>query len=159
MKTKIFTILLCCIALGSYAQRSGFLGPNRLGISYQRGVGIDLGIIAFNAYDDRPTFKYVDVSLGAEAYISDPFILAPKLNFDFGFGLLGGGVDVSIPTDFSRSTLMVTPKVGITLGSFVRVYYGRHLFQVKNGFPDIGKHRVSLEINIAALHDAKFGGW
>ena len=159
MKTKILTVLLCCIALGSYAQKSGFFGPHRLGVSFHRGVGIDLGLVAFNVYEDRNTFRYFDVSLGAEAYISDPFVLAPKLNFDFGFGLLGGGVDVSIPTDFSRSTLMVTPKVGITLGSFVRVYYGRHLFQVKNGFPDIGKHRVSLEINIAALHDAKFGGW
>src|SRR5690606_30751314 len=126
----------------SYEQESGFLAPNRLGISFQEAVGIDLGRVAFNAYDDRDAFKYVDVSLGAEAYIADPFILAPKLNFDFGIGLLGGGVDVSLPTDFSRSALMVTPKVGITLASFVRVYYGRHLFHEKGGFPDLGKHRV-----------------
>ncbi len=68
-----------------------------------------------------------------------------------------GGIDVSLPTDFSTYTWMFTPKVGISLASIIRLYYGYNQFEKENGFPNLGNHRVSLEINLAALHDFGIG--
>lgn len=141
-------------------EESGVIFPNRLGISYQKALGVDIGLIAFNQWNDDPTFTFYDFSLGVESFISKPFIMAPKFSFDFGFGdifTLGGGLDVSMPTDFSRVTWMLTPKAGISLASMIRLYYGRHIFQQEAGFPNLGKHRISFEINIAAFHDFKIG--
>lgn len=142
-------------------EKSGMMYPHRFGLSYQKkAVGIDIGLIAFNQWNDRSPMSFYDISLGVESFISNPFVMAPKLSFDFGIGdfiSFGGGLDVSLPTDFSRSTWMLTPKVGISTASIVRLYYGHHLFKENENFPHFGKHRVSLEINIAAFHDFKIG--
>lgn len=141
-------------------EQSGFMFPSRLGLSYQEKVGIDVGLISFNRFNDRSLITYYDVSLGAESYFVKPFVIAPKLSFDFGMGdsiMFGGGTDISFPTDFSKSTWMLTPKIGINIGSIIRLYYGYNLFAKNNVFPDIGKHRVSLEINMSSFHSFKLG--
>lgn len=144
------------IAQGS----AGFMFPHKLGISYQKGLAIDLGLLSYNRWSDRNTINFYDISLGTDVYLTKPFTVAPKVSLDFGVGdwlMFGGGVDITMPTDFSRSTWMLTPKVGLSLASLIRVYYGRHIFEKNNGFPNLGKHRVSLEINIATFHDMKIG--
>lgn len=140
---------------------SGLMFPNRFGLLYQKKMGVDVGLIAFNHWNDQgSTFVFYDVSLGSEAFFSKPFMMAPKLSFDFGLGdiiCLGGGVDVALLTDFQQGVWMWTPKVGVSLGSVLRLYYGRSIFDPPPGFADLGKHRVSLELNIAAFHDFSIG--
>lgn len=139
---------------------SGIMFPNRFGISYQKAVGIDIGLVSFNQWSDQNGLAFYDFSLGVESFIARPFVVAPKLNFDFGFGDLlavGGGLDIAMPTDFSRTAWVFTPKAGISLASLIRLYYGRHLGQGTEEFPGFGKHRISLEVNIASFHNFKIG--
>lgn len=134
--------------------------PNRFGVSYQKAVGIDIGLVSFNQWSDRSGFAFYDFSLGVESFIARPFVVAPKFSFDFGFGDLlavGGGLDIAMPTDFSRTAWVFTPKAGISLMSLVRLYYGRHLLPQEKGFPPFGKHRISLELNIASFHNFRIG--
>lgn len=139
---------------------SGFMFPSRFGLSYQEKLGVDVGVLSFNRFNDRALITFYDVSIGAESYVAKPFVLAPKVSFDFGIGdwiMVGGGLDVSHPTDFSKSTWLVTPKAGLSLASVIRLYYGHNIFRNKEYFPHIGKHKVSLELNLAAFHDFKMG--
>lgn len=156
----VLALFLGFVTSASAQEKSGVIFPNRLGLSYQKSLGVDVGLIAFNQWNDGRPFVFYDFSLGVESFISKPFVMAPKFSFDFGVGdvlTLGGGLDISMPTDFSKSTWMFTPKAGITMMSIIRLYYGRHLFQQEQGFPNLGKHRISLEVNIAAFHDFKIG--
>lgn len=140
---------------------SGVMFPNRFGLLYQKKMGVDVGFVAFNHWNDQgSTLVFYDVSLGSEAFFSKPFMMAPKLSFDFGMGEIisfGGGVDVALLTDFQQAVWMWTPKVGVSLGSMLRLYYGRSIFNPPPGFADLGKHRVSLELNIAAFHNFSIG--
>ncbi len=154
-------LLLVCLSPAAFAQtKSGIMIPNRFGLSYQEKLGVDIGLISLNQIHDRSFLTFYDMSLGLEAFITEPFIVAPKINLDIGVGgaiLLGGGVDLSYPTDFSKGTWMLTPKVGLSLISAIRIYYGWNIYAQNDMFPDLGKHRVSLEINLAALHHFYIG--
>ncbi len=160
---RIVLLILAVVGVstkGAAQEEFGIMFPSRFGLSYQKALGVDVGLISFNQWNDQNGFAFYDVTLGVEAFISKPFVVAPKLSFDFGFGDLitvGGGLDVSMPTDFSRSSWVLTPKAGLSLASMVRLYYGRHIFQKDQDFPDFGKHRISLEVNLAAFHDFKIG--
>lgn len=141
---------------GSAQEEFGVMFPNRLGVSYQKALGIDVGLVSFNQTSDENTFTFYDFSLGVESFITKPFVLAPKFSFDFGIGnifTVGGGLDISMPTDFSRYAWVFTPKAGITIGSVIRLYYGHHILQEDQEFPNYGKHRISLELNIAGFHN------
>ncbi|SFB91677.1 hypothetical protein SAMN05421747_10286 [Parapedobacter composti] len=163
MNKNFFTTLLAVFVLlapVAAQENSGFMFPNRFGLSMQKKLGVDVGLISFNQFTDSSPMTFYDISLGVESYVTNPFTLAPKLSFDFGLGdmiLFGGGIDVSLPTDFSKHTWMFTPKVGISLASIMRLYYGYNQFGKENGFPNLGNHRVSLEINLAAFHDFGIG--
>lgn len=158
-------MLLALLAVGfagtaAGQDEAGFMFPSRFGLSYQKAVGIDVGLVSFNQWSDQNGFVFYDFSLGVESFIAKPFVMAPKFNFDFGFGgvlAVGGGLDIAMPTDFSRAAWVFTPKAGISLMSIIRLYYGRHLGQGAQEFPGFGKHRISLEVNIAAFHDFKIG--
>ncbi|WP_257670689.1 hypothetical protein [Parapedobacter tibetensis] len=166
-KSTIISLILglCCLwsADASGQTAAGFIPVNRLGVSYQRAFGIDVGFGSYNVLFGRSKESFFDVSIGAEAIFANPFVLLPKLNTDIGtsFGrgymTLGGGVDIARPTDFSQSCWMVTPKAGVTTGSLIRLYYGYNWMENRDIFPKIGRHRISLEMNIAAFHDFKIG--
>lgn len=64
---------------------------------------------------------------------------------------------VSMPTNFSHNTWMLTPKLGLTAGSVIRLYYGRHIWSGESVFNRMGKYQISLELNTAAFHDFKIG--
>lgn len=149
----------------THAQRaSGVIAINRLGVSYQRAFGVDLGLIAYNTLYGSQERSFYDVSLGVESLLAQQFALIPKLNVDVGIrsslfdaATLGGGIDVGWFTDFSGDDWRITPKAGITLGSIFRLYYGYHYY-VSESIPlRTGRHRISFELNIATLHDFKIG--
>ena len=145
------------------AQRtSGFIALNRLGISYQRAMGVDLGLIAYNTQYGLQERSFYDVSLGVEVLFARPFALVPKVNVDVGVrsalfdaATLGGGFDFGWHTGFPDGNWRVTPKAGITLGSIFRLYYGYHHYFSKPPSPGMSPHRISVELNIAAFHDFK----
>lgn len=159
-------VLLNLMALThTYAQRaSGVIAINRLGVSYQRAFGVDLGLIAYNTLYGSQERSFYDVSLGVESVFARQFALVPKLNVDVGIrsslfdaATLGGGLDVGWHTDFSGGDWRVTPKAGITLGSVFRLYYGYHHYVSGLIPPRTSRHRISFELNIAAFHDFKIG--
>jgi len=162
-----FLLWLGCMGAltGAYAQRaSGFIPINRLGVSYQRAIGIDLGLIAYNTLYGSQERSFYDISLGVESIFARQFALVPKLNVDVGIrsslfdaATIGGGFDVGWYMDFPDGNWRITPKAGITLGSIFRLYYGYHHY-ASNLVPSrTSRHRISFELNIAAFHDFKIG--
>lgn len=159
----IFALLISILqAHGQSA--SGFIPVNRLGVSYQKAIGVDLGFGAYNILFGRQKSSFFDVSLGTESIFARRFILVPKVNVDTGFPIwwlggmtVGGGTDLGWQTDFSDGSLRLTPKVGVTAGSIIRLYYGYHLYHRKPVVDNLGRHRISLEVNIAAFHNLKIG--
>jgi len=163
-RTLFIGALIVCIAISPVrAQRAtGFMPLNRLGVSYQKAVGVDLGFGGYNLLFGRQLTHFFDISLGSEAIFAKQFVLVPKLNADVGFDIaealtFGGGVDAGWHTDFSHGTWRLSPKVGLTAGSVIRLYYARHLYGNRQPFVHIGQHRVSLEVNLAAFHNLKIG--
>lgn len=162
-----FLLWLGCMGAltGAYAQRaSGFIPINRLGVSYQRAIGIDLGLIAYNTLYGSQERSFYDISLGVESIFARQFALVPKLNVDVGIrsslfdaATIGGGFDVGWYTDFPDGYWRITPKAGVTLGSIFRLYYGYHHYFSKPVPLGTGQHRISFELNIAAFHDFKIG--
>ncbi|PRD45483.1 hypothetical protein [Sphingobacterium haloxyli] len=140
--------------------KSGFVLLHRLGVANQNSWSVDLGLASFSWYRDSAE-KLFDVSFGVESHFIKPFGIAPKVNFDMGFEVgnsmyfITGGLDAGLLTDFSNNSFFVTPKVGFSAASIVRVYYGYHILQKPTDFPKIGNHRISLEINMAAFHNFK----
>lgn len=166
MKSRLLILLLGCGFLSntsSFAQISGFMLLNRLGVTHQNVWGLDIGLVSYNMVFNRTSIDFFDVSFGVESIFPKPDVLSPKLNFDAGFenfrtGLVfGGGVDVALPTNFSTTTLMVTPKAGVSIGSLIRLYYGYNFIKNQSDFPNIGRHRVSLELNVAVFHSLVVG--
>ena len=153
---------LLSVGFAKAQQVSGLIAFNRLGLSYQRDFGADIGLLSYNVLFGYQHATFFDVSVGAESVFSRPFVLVPKLNTDVGFPFsgdltVGGGLDTGWQTDFSGGGIRVTPKAGFTLGSIFRLYYGYHHYltgQVPGG---TGRHRISLELNIAAFHNFRIG--
>lgn len=163
--TLFIGALIVCVGVSSpiQAQRAtGFMPLNRLGVSYQKAVGVDLGFGAYNLLFGRQLTHFFDISLGSEAVFANQLILVPKVNADIGFDIIeamtfGGGIDAGWHTDFSQGTWRFSPKAGFTAGSVIRLYYARHLYGNPQQFAHIGQHRISLEVNIAAFHNVKIG--
>ncbi|RQP08334.1 MAG: hypothetical protein EAS52_25375 [Parapedobacter sp.] len=149
----------------THAQRaSGLILINRLGLSYQKAVGTDLGLISHHTRYGYRKGNFYDFSLGVESLFAQRFVLVPKINVDMGFrsalfegATVGGGFDTGWFTDFSGGNWRITPKTGITWGSVFRLYYGYHLY-VSDDIPTATtRHRLSFELNIAAFHDIGIG--
>ncbi len=160
--TLLFVFVLPFGANGQEA--SGFMPLNRLGVSYQKAMGIDVGFGAYNLLFGRNKASFFDVSIGTDAIFAKRFIIVPKVNADIGIAVplwgeltLGGGADIGWATDFSDSGIRFTPKFGITAGSVIRLYYGYHIYSQAPLPQRIGHHRISLEVNLAAFHDFKIG--
>lgn len=146
-----------------YAQRASGMTPfNRLGIAYQKAVGVDVGLLAYHTRYGYQRGNFYDLSLGVESIFAKRFTFVPKINADAGFrsslfegATVGGGVDIGWQTDFSSAGLRITPKTGLTWGSFLRLYYGFHVYSPGRTGGRISPHRLSIELNIAAIHDLK----
>ncbi len=163
-RTISFLLLMTLAAIPSAkAQRaSGLIAFNRLGLSYQRDFGIDIGLLSYNILFGYQNARFFDVSMGTEAVFAERFTLVPKLNIDAGIPFsgdltIGGGLDTGWQTDFSGGGIRFTPKGGFTLGSVFRLYYGYHLYPAGPVTGNTGRHRVSFELNIAAFHNFRIG--
>jgi len=154
-------VLFIAGAHHGYAQRtSGFIPFHRLGLSYQRAFGVDVGLIVYNTRYGYQRKSFYDLSAGVESLFAHHVAFVPKVNVDFGVPLtlskgstLGGGVDLGWYTDFRGGEWRVTLKIGTTLGSVFRCYYGYHHYFSDNLPLRTTRHRISFELNIAAIHD------
>lgn len=146
-------------------QASGFIPFNRFGISYQKAVGVDLGLVAYHTRYSYQRANFHDISLGVESLFAQRFTFVPKLTMEVGFrsslfegATVGGGADVGWQMDFAGGGWRITPKAGITWGSIFRLYYGYHVYSPDQTDKRIRPHRVSFELNIAAFRDFHIGG-
>lgn|GEM_PF-984889 len=164
LKLILFFLVALPPSVANGQETSGFMPLNRLGVSYQKALGIDLGLGAYNLLFGRNNASFFDVSIGTDAIFAKRFMLVPKMNIDVGIPVppsgeltLGGGADIGWATDFSDGGIRFTPKFGITASSVIRLYYGYHIYSQTLLPQRIGHHRISLEVNIAAFHDFKIG--
>ena len=75
-------------------------------------------------------------------------IVGPKIGYEFTAGLFGLAADVTYYSDFERESLLVTPKVGLSLLGFANLFYGRSFTLSDDSFESISVSRFSLIFNI-----------
>jgi hypothetical protein len=78
----------------------------------------------------------------------DDFIIGPKIGYEVTGGLFGLAADFTYYTDFSRESVMFTPKAGLTILGFADLFYGYNLSLSSDTFKSISKNRFSLVFNI-----------
>lgn len=81
-------VLFIAGAHHGYAQRtSGFIPFHRLGLSYQRAFGVDVGLIVYNTRYGYQRKSFYDLSAGVESLFAHHVAFVPKVNVDFGVPL------------------------------------------------------------------------
>ncbi|MGS2760970.1 hypothetical protein [Sinomicrobium sp. M5D2P9] len=71
----LFPVLTFCLitAIPAWAQTVlGFWTVNRIGVSYQRAWGLDVGVVSYNSLYGRKQHNFWDVSLGVEFFFVKP---------------------------------------------------------------------------------------
>lgn len=160
---RIILALVCLVSLqGLQAQESGIIPLYKAGVNFHKSTGYELGVIAFNYIPKH--INFMEIGISAEGIFKSDFLFIPKLNLDGGTAIapnslwmLVGGVNFGLPTDFRNTDVMISPKLGMSYGSFIRIYYSYSFFANGDFQHHIGQNQIGLEINIATFHSLKMG--
>lgn len=75
-------------------------------------------------------------------------IVGPKAGYEVTAGLFGFAADVAYYSDFEKESLLLTPKLGLTILGFADFFYGRSFTMSQDSFSAISVSRFSLIINL-----------
>jgi hypothetical protein len=89
----------------------------------------------------------VDWLIKKEDLVEDP-IIGPKLGYEVTAGLFGLAADVTYYTDFTRESVVLTPKAGISILGFADLFYGYNIQLSDDIFKSVSRNRFSLVFNI-----------
>jgi hypothetical protein len=89
----------------------------------------------------------VDWLIKKEDLIENP-IIGPKLGYEVTAGLFGMAADVTYYTDFSRESVVITPKAGISILGFANLFYGYNIQLSDDIFKSVSRNRFSLVFNL-----------
>jgi hypothetical protein len=78
----------------------------------------------------------------------EQIIIGPKAGYEITAGLFGLAADFTYYTDFDQSSVMFTPKGGISLLGYVNLFYGRNIVLSDVSFGSISENRFSLIFNL-----------
>ncbi|HLV40508.1 hypothetical protein [Xanthomarina sp.] len=158
----IVTPLACLFYFFVNAQEYRFTPLYKIQVNFHKTAGLEVGLIAFNYTANKTNF--LEASISTEGILTSEFLLNPKINLeggitfrDNGLLMIVGGTNVGIPTSLIKTNFLVSPKIGLSYGTFIRLYYSYNIF-IKDTFQNkISSHQMSLEINSAAFHSFKLG--
>jgi hypothetical protein len=125
----------------------------KLGFGVQETPLIEAGIQWHQIYVHPLTlasagpYFTVDYLLKKDDLIEDP-IIGPKFGYEITAGLLGLAADVTYYTDFSRESVVLTPKAGISILGFADLFYGYNIQLSDDTFKSVSRNRFSLVFNI-----------
>lgn len=161
-KKSILLFLFFGAVFCSQAQVAGFMPLYKAEVNFHRSTGFELGLLAFN-YIPKGT-NFLEASISTEAIFKEDLLLIPKLNFEGGTTfthngllMLVGGINLGFPTNFNKSNVVLSPKIGLSFDTLLRVYYSRNIFSNTMFQSEIGENQIGIEINIAVFQDLKIG--
>lgn len=145
---------------------AGFQLIPKLGLGMSRNFLVDLGLIGYSYIPNKNKAQYYDANISVMLLAGKHTMLLPKIDLQAGLFPLDKdelvcfnlGFDAGLLTDFSQSTVQLTPKAGFSVATgLVRIYY-LHSFLLgdKALFPGYGRHGVLLEVNISVLQGRGF---
>ena len=79
-------------------------------------------------------------------------IIGPKIGYEITAGLVGIAADATCYSDFRSTSIVVTPRAGISVLGFVNLFYGRNIFLSDLQFDGIDKNRFSLVFNLNSYY-------
>jgi hypothetical protein len=85
--------------------------------------------------------------IGSEfSFNNKDLVLGPKLSLEYVRGFLGARINLIDYTDFKTQDWRFTPEIGITLGSFIDIYYGYNIPLTNDRLNFVAENRVTLTI-------------
>jgi len=121
----------------------------KLGFGIQETGFVEVGVQLHKIYIHPLSLASAGPYLTIDGLIQDEtLIVGPKLGYEITAGLLGLATDVTYYSDFDRSSVVFTPRAGISIMGFVDLFYGRNLLLSDFQFDAIDKNRFSLVFNL-----------
>jgi len=161
-KYLLIAILLLVAGTNSIGQSSsGVQWVPKFGLGMSRNFLVDVGLVAYNFIPDKSKAQYYDANLSVMVLIGRHTMAFPKLDLNASlFPIdpdelitfnLGGEAGVLI--DFKQSTGMLSPKAGLAAATgLIRLYYHYNfLLSDFKDYPGMGRHAITLEVNISAF--------
>jgi len=162
---KSFLLAMMFVTCGSQLcfgqSSSGFQFLPKLGLGMSRNFLVDVGLVAFNYMPERTKAQYFDANISVMTLIGKHTMVMPKLDMNAALFPIDNdelitfnlGADVGLLTDFKQSTIMISPKAGFSAASgFIRLYYHYNFVLADfKQYPGLGRHAVTLEVNISAF--------
>lgn len=125
----------------------------KIGFGAQETALIEAGIQLHQIYvhplalaSAGPYFT-VDGLIKRKDLIEDP-VIGPKVGYEVTAGLFGIAADVTYYTDFTRESVVLTPKAGISILGFADLFYGYNIQLSDDTFKSVSRNRFSLVFNI-----------
>lgn len=121
----------------------------KLGFGAQEVAFIEAGIQWHKIYVHPLSLASAGPYITVDGLIKDDEpIIGPKIGYEITAGLIGLAADVTYYTDFSRGSIMVTPKAGLSLLGFANLFYGYNFNLSDYQFKIISQNRFSLVFNL-----------
>ncbi len=121
----------------------------RIGVGAQGVAFAEVGVQHHQIYVHPLALASSGPHISLEGVVADrKVILGPKVGYEIAAGLLGLGVDLTVYTDFTAETLVLTPKAGLSIFGFANLFYGYNAILSDNHFPVIGHNRFSLSFSL-----------
>jgi hypothetical protein len=121
----------------------------RFGGGYQGNAFVEAGLAYHKIYVHPLTLASAAPYLSCDVvFADDEIIVGPKAGYQVTAGLIGFGGELTYYTDFEQESLLVTPKLGVTLLGFADLFYGRSFTLSRDSFSAISVSRFSLIINL-----------
>ena len=153
---KLFiSVLLLVFSIPVFSQvdttakpaKSRFWTP-RYGIGIQHSPFLEIGIARLGSESHRLEFGSWCFYSGAElGYRIQDSKMIPgiKCGFETSWVIFMWALEAKYLSDFNYSQLLITPKIGLSLGGIVNILYGYNIYA---GLKGVGNNQISLTVNL-----------
>jgi len=168
-RRSLFTALLLQITTILFAQSGDSVGTKpfdtfwtrprtipKIGVGIQDRAFLELGLYWHNIYKDPLIVASKGAYCTVDLFIDDSnLLLGPKVGYEFTAGIVGTAVDLTYFIDHNydesgsnRESLVVTPKIGLTILGFADLFYGYQIPLSEVEITSIYRNRFSLVFNL-----------
>lgn len=128
----------------------------KVGVGLMDRAFVEVGVQWHDIYKHPLTLLSRGPYCTVDIFIDDSnILLGPKLGYEFTAGLIGAAADVTYFIDHNyngegtnRSSIQVTPKVGISILGFANLFYGYAIPLTDERISTITRNRFSLVFNL-----------
>ena len=151
-----------------YPDRSGFIGALFAGVNtpilqlgYFHQGQVNGGELGIQLSESGEGYVNYGPSLSVEVgSYNDGVLVGPKLSYEGEIFLVGGRLDLAYYfSNVSRAgDLRLTPQIGLSAAALANVFYGYAIPLAGPEINALGRHRLSIFINVLTLGKLKFWG-